>query len=360
MAPERRTLALSRHRGRVPLHAIAGGRRERLVRARDGAVRSERVCHVLQHHAGPGHRSERLRSGGDRRAPSPVGARPLDADAALAARGDYRSAHRAAVLGRRRSARFRGPAQFASVSHPVPAGSRHRASLPHREVAAVDRRAGVQRAEFISAVRRAGQHRIEGVRHVLQLGIPSVPPAGAVRALMLIVALLLAAVVQQGPTHGSAPTRFLATGGSVLTRVVVRSVPARGVVGADPRVRPGLSDLEQALQRDPENLALAAEYRQLVIASGDFDRSVDALEQLAKRKGSGPNIYISLALAYVDKVPSSGDIRRLYLGRDAIGAATKSIERQPTVIAYYIRGLVNLYYNNFIFKRIPRGIADLQ
>jgi len=132
------------------------------------------------------------------------------------------------------------------------------------------------------------------------------------------------------------------------------------VVGADPRVRPGLNDLEQAVQRDPENLKVAAEYRQLVIASGDFDRSIDALEKLAKRKGSGPNIYISLALAYVDKVPSSGDIRRLYLGRDAVGAATKSIERQPSVMAYYIRGLVNLYYNNFIFRRISRGIADLQ
>ena len=132
------------------------------------------------------------------------------------------------------------------------------------------------------------------------------------------------------------------------------------VAGADLRVRAGLNDLEQAVQREPENLKLAAEFRQLAIASGDFDRSIDALEKLAKRKDSGPNVHISLALAYVDKVPSSGDIRRLYLGRDAIGAATKSIDRQPSVIAYYIRGLVNLYYNNFIFKRIPRGIADLQ
>ena len=123
---------------------------------------------------------------------------------------------------------------------------------------------------------------------------------------------------------------------------------------------PGVEALEQAVQRDPENLRLAAEYRQLVIASGDFDRSIDVLEKLAKRKGSGPNVNISLALAYVDKVPPSGDMRRLYLGRDAIGAATKSIERQPTVLAYYVRGLVSLYYNNLIFKRIPRGIADLE
>jgi tetratricopeptide (TPR) repeat protein len=62
----------------------------------------------------------------------------------------------------------------------------------------------------------------------------------------------------------------------------------------------------------------------------------------------------------VDKVPASGDIRRLYLGRDAMGALTKAIALEPSVLAYYVRGLINLYYNNFIFKRIPRGIEDLK
>jgi Flp pilus assembly protein TadD len=148
--------------------------------------------------------------------------------------------------------------------------------------------------------------------------------------MMLAAALVLAALFQAGPTHGSAPTSLVAAAGP---RVVQR------VVGADPRVRPGVADLEEAVQRDPENLKLAAEYRQLVIASGNFDRSIDVLQKLAKRQGSGPNVHLSLALAYVDKVPPSGDIRRLYLGRDAIGEATKAIERQPSVIAYYIRGL---------------------
>jgi tetratricopeptide (TPR) repeat protein len=119
-------------------------------------------------------------------------------------------------------------------------------------------------------------------------------------------------------------------------------------------------DLERALQNDPENLALAADYRQLAIAARDFDRPIDVLEKLAKRKGSGPNVQISLALAYVDKVPTSGDIRRLYLGRDAIGALTRAIAQQPTPLAYYVRGLINLYYNNFIFRRVPRGLAYLE
>ena len=59
-------------------------------------------------------------------------------------------------------------------------------------------------------------------------------------------------------------------------------------------------------------------------------------------------------------MPTAGDIRRLYLGRDAIAALTKSIALRPTVSAYYIRGLINLYYNRFIFKRTDKGVADLE
>jgi tetratricopeptide (TPR) repeat protein len=118
-----------------------------------------------------------------------------------------------------------------------------------------------------------------------------------------------------------------------------------------------LVEIERAVQSDPENLQLAADYRQLAIPARDFDRPIGVLEKLAKQKGSGPNVQISLALAYVDKVPTSGDIRRLYLGRDAIGALTRAIAQQPTPLAYYVRGLINLYYNNFIFAacRKDRG-----
>jgi tetratricopeptide (TPR) repeat protein len=121
-----------------------------------------------------------------------------------------------------------------------------------------------------------------------------------------------------------------------------------------------IDELERAVLDDPENLLLAADYRQLAIAARDFDRPIGVLEKLAKQKRGGPNVQISLALAYVDKVPTSGDIRRLYLGRDAIGALTRAIAQRPTPLAYYVRGLINLYYNNFIFHRVPRGIADLE
>jgi tetratricopeptide (TPR) repeat protein len=143
---------------------------------------------------------------------------------------------------------------------------------------------------------------------------------------------------------------------AVLMAVVVAlALPA----AARDRSMRRIDELEQAVAADPENLPLAAEYRQLAIADRSFDRSIDWLEKLAKRKGSGPNVQISLALAYVDKVPTSGDIRRLYLGRDAMTALTRSLEQRPTALAYYVRGVINLFYNTFIFKRADKGVADL-
>jgi tetratricopeptide (TPR) repeat protein len=142
-----------------------------------------------------------------------------------------------------------------------------------------------------------------------------------------------------------------------LAVVFACAVVVAAAAGSDPRT---IEVLERGVVADPENLKLAADYRQLAIASGDFDRPIGVLERLAKRKESGPNVQISLALAYVDKVPTSGDIRRLYLGRDAINALTKAIAQRPTMLAYYVRGVINLYYNNFIFHRVPRGVTDLQ
>ena len=160
--------------------------------------------------------------------------------------------------------------------------------------------------------------------------------------------------LRQGSVR-SARERLLQMTSLVVVLLLVAPAVARAQDQAE-----SLEGFEKAIAADPENLRIAADYRQLAIAVEKFDRSIDFLEKLARRKGSGPNLQISLALAYVDKVPTSGDIRRLYLGRDAMGALTRSLRQRPSVLAYYVRGVINLFYNNFIFKRIPRGIEDLQ
>jgi tetratricopeptide (TPR) repeat protein len=127
---------------------------------------------------------------------------------------------------------------------------------------------------------------------------------------------------------------------------------------ADDAVPVRLQTLEQAVASDSENLVLAAEYRQVIIQTAQFDRAIDFFKRIVKNR-DGANAELSLALAYVDRVPTAGDIKRLYLGRDAMGALTRSIARCPTALAYFLRGVINLYYNHSIFNRTDKGVADL-
>jgi tetratricopeptide (TPR) repeat protein len=121
-----------------------------------------------------------------------------------------------------------------------------------------------------------------------------------------------------------------------------------------------LDDYESRLAQEPANLRVAAEYRQLVIATGRYDRSIRLFERLARDPRGGANRYLNLALANVDKVPVSGSVRRALLGRDALDALTRAIAIEPTDLAYLIRGLVNLYYDQFVFHRTDKGVADLE
>jgi hypothetical protein len=133
-------------------------------------------------------------------------------------------------------------------------------------------------------------------------------------------------------------------------------VELRAGVVADPR----LDALEVRLTGEPGNLRLGAEYRQIVIATGQYDRSIHLFDRLSKDSRAGANGFLNLALACVDKVPVSGELRQALLGRDIINATTRSIAREPTMVAYLIRGLVNLYYNHAIFHRADKGVADLE
>jgi hypothetical protein len=162
---------------------------------------------------------------------------------------------------------------------------------------------------------------------------------------------IVIAIVAVGGWGGGAVARAEGPGPSVSSGAI-----QAGAVLSDADVQ----RLEEAVIAEPENLFLAADYRQAIIARGEFDRSIGVFRKLTQGKAAGPNAYISLALAYVDKVPPSGELRRLYLARDAISALTKAIDREVTVLALYIRGLINLYFNRFIFRRVSHGIADLE
>src|SRR3954468_6766234 len=77
-----------------------------------------------------------------------------------------------------------------------------------------------------------------------------------------------------------------------------------------------LDDFETLLVQDPASLRTAAEYRQLIIETGHYDRSIRLFERLTHDPRGGANRYLNLALANVDKVPVSGSVRRALLGRE--------------------------------------------
>ena len=140
--------------------------------------------------------------------------------------------------------------------------------------------------------------------------------------------------------------------------------PAIGRAAADEpadREVQQVAALERAATEHPEDLRAAASYRQRIIASGEYDRAIRLFERLAAGRGSGPNVQISLALAYVDKIPVVSPFRRIFLGRDAMRALSRAITREPSPVAFYIRGLIALYYPaDAVFHLTRGGIADLE
>src|SRR4029078_9286664 len=100
--------------------------------------------------------------------------------------------------------------------------------------------------------------------------------------------------------------------------------------------------------------------RQLVIETGRYDRSLKLFERLARDPRAGANGFLNLALANVDKVPVSGTVPPALLGREALNALTRAIAIEPSDLAYLIRGLVNLYYDQFVFHPTDKGVADLE
>lgn len=143
-----------------------------------------------------------------------------------------------------------------------------------------------------------------------------------------------------------------------IVAIVVFVAPARPASAAAGSAL--LDSLERDAVGSPESLKAAADYRQQAIAERAYDRAIAVFERLSKRPGAGANAFLNLAFAYVDKVPVSGSIRQALLGRDAIRALTRAIEIAPSDLAFFVRGLVNLYYDRAIFHRTDKGVADLE
>src|SRR5215472_11532780 len=121
----------------------------------------------------------------------------------------------------------------------------------------------------------------------------------------------------------------------------------------------GLHYLELAVSGDPENIRYASEYRQAIIRSKDFDRSLKFFEAAVAEHPKSANLHLNFGFAYVDKIPVAGSITQVILANNALTEFSKAVELQPGWISYYTRGESYLFWPK-IFNRAALGVADLQ
>ncbi len=137
------------------------------------------------------------------------------------------------------------------------------------------------------------------------------------------------------------------------------AVAAAATGGETASYRAAISNYEASLRADPASLAIGAAYRQLIISHEEYDRAISFFKTLAKAHRDVANIQLDLGFAYLDKIPTLGRIRQGFLGKDAINAFGDAIAIEPTWLAYYTRGFVDLFYDG-MFNRARPAVADFQ
>jgi len=131
-----------------------------------------------------------------------------------------------------------------------------------------------------------------------------------------------------------------------------------------------VSQLQQAVEADPDSIRNASEYRQAVLrqtvaahpregAVADFDKEIAFFEKVVGAHPNSANAYLNFGFAYVDKIPAAGSITQVIMANTALTQFTKAIDLKPTWIALYTRGNSYLYWPK-IFGRAGLGVADLE
>jgi tetratricopeptide (TPR) repeat protein len=124
-------------------------------------------------------------------------------------------------------------------------------------------------------------------------------------------------------------------------------------------LRAQLAAREEQLRKSPDDLKAGAEYRQIVIQTEEYDRAIKFFDGLVGRNPRAPNAYINFGLAYVDKIPYASGFAQPFLGKYAISQFGRALRLEPSWLAYYLRGLIYLYYRPFLGVT-DYGVADLE
>jgi len=117
--------------------------------------------------------------------------------------------------------------------------------------------------------------------------------------------------------------------------------------------------LELAIADSPDNVRYASEYRQAIIRSKEFDRSIGFFSKLVVEHPRSGNLHLNYGFAHVDKIPAAGSITQVILANSALGEFSKAVEINPNWLALYTRGASYLFWPK-IFNKAPLGVEDLE
>jgi tetratricopeptide (TPR) repeat protein len=167
--------------------------------------------------------------------------------------------------------------------------------------------------------------------------------------LALALALLLLAPAAAGAEPPAAAPPAAAT--AALERALAQV--AAGAAAA------ALPHFEEALAAAPDELRWGAEYRQAIIASGQYDRAIAFFQALVGEHPEAANAWLNLGYAHVDKIPAAGAVTQVILANRSLGFFTAHLEREETWLGRYTRGNSYVYWPT-IFGKAKLGVADLE
>lgn len=120
-----------------------------------------------------------------------------------------------------------------------------------------------------------------------------------------------------------------------------------------------LAKFEAAVAAAPDNLKVAAEYRQLVIRTGKYDRALTFFEQQTAKHPRSAHLALSRAFALIDSLPLAGKFSQMRTANAAIDEMTRSLALGESWLVLYSRGDCRIYFPRLFGKTGP-GLADLE
>ncbi len=127
-----------------------------------------------------------------------------------------------------------------------------------------------------------------------------------------------------------------------------------------------LTHLETATQKAPQNLKYGNAYRMMCIKLHKIKRGIKFLEQsikeMEKAEQDFPELRINLAMAYVDRMPSTdiGIVTQARLSTKSIRQLKKVISKQPDSWAgTFALGMNHLYWPR-VMRHAPKSIEAFQ